>query len=152
MIWRHAVAFLWLAALISSSSAVVELKSSIVLIPDCGAPLKMLLHEFPKCFAHYRDGDAAPSKALNDSADRKTKSKKNPAAESGDEREKLMRLFDQRDPDMDDHVTLEEFHACRTGAPGVVLERHLRAFECDGEIIGTKSELPSASKPNRSSK
>ena len=97
-------------------------------------------------FAHYLDGKAAPSKSPKDPSNRKGKGKGKAPADSSDESERIMKLFDQRDKDKDGRVTLEEFLAGRTSETVPILTRRFKQLDRDSDGFWSKSELESASK------
>ncbi len=110
-------------------------------------------------FDYYLDGKKGPTTSTKDADNRKDRTKGSGKAEATDkietaavnsdeQRANSLTLFDKRDKDKDNRVTLEEFLAGRTGDTVPALTRRFKESDRNGDGTWTKDEI--AASPVRS--
>ena len=93
-------------------------------------------------FDYYLEGKRGPAVSPKE----RQKGKVKAAADRGEEREKVVKLFEQREKDNDGRVTLEEFLAGRIGDTVPTLTRRFNEFDRNGDGTWTKNEIATPSK------
>jgi uncharacterized sulfatase len=102
-------------------------------------------------FDFYLEGKKGPTTSPKDSVDRKNRKNgkgkgEAKVADRDEVRERLLKLFEQRDVNEDGRVTLKEFIAGRTGPTVPTLTRHFKELDHNGDGVWTRDEIASPSK------